>query len=318
MPGVSTSAFASASDVFSLVRSLLNDADIPSNIPITQTGAVRSGNVVTITTSQAHGLQIGNIVQIGFVSDSSFNGTQTVVTVPTSTTFTYQQTGANATSGNGTVSILIQGDWATDAVLLPFANKAYRKVQMRLSQGGSKTMTNDIVLSPSMVAGQTQLSDTSTPQLPPDFLAPRQLFERIAGQTYFSPPMTQVDALPSRPQWAYNGVFSWFDETLNFVGALNAIDIRLRYFSGFPRLSDGSSQILIRDGIDAVASYTAFLAANSRNPGQGQIFLGMFNEDMQELKNAQVHARQYKVGRRRPNNSRRNWGTGCNWGGNTV
>lgn len=295
----------------------MNDADIPSVLTIPQNGASRAGNIVTITTSSPHGLQIGSIVQVASVSDSSFNGSQTVLDVPSPTTFTYQQTGSTATSGNGTVSILIQGDWATDAVLLPFANKAYRKVQMRLSQGGSKTMTNDIVLSPSMPAGMTQLNDTSTPQLPSDFLAPRQLFERISGQQYFSGPMMQLDALPSRPQAAYNGVFSWFDETLNFVGALNAIDLRLRYFSGFPRLTDGTSQILIRDAIDCVASYTAFLAANSRNPGAGQIFLGMFNEDMSELKNAQVHARQYKAGRRRPNNSRRGCGSGF-WGGNTV
>ena len=305
MPGVGTSAFALASDVFSLVRSLVNDADIPANIPIIQTGASRAGNIVTIATSIVHNLQIGNIVQVGFVSDSSFNGTQKVLTVPGPTTFTYQQTGSNTSSGNGTVSILIQGDWATDAVLLPYANKAYRKVQMRLSQGGSKTMTNDIILSPSMAIGQTQLSDTSNPQLPPDFLAPREVYERIAGTPFFGNPMKQVNSLANGPQGALNGSFAWFDETLNFNGASSALDIRLRYFSGFPNLSDGSSQILIRDGGDAVASYTAFLAQNSRNPGAAQVLLGIFNEDMAELKNAQVHARQYVVGRRRPNNTRR-------------
>lgn len=313
MPGVGTTAFASASDVFSLVRSLVNDADIPSNIPITQAGAVRAGNLVTITTTVAHGLQIGKIVQIGFVSDSSFNGTQQLTAVPSATTFQFPQAGANTASGNGMVSVLEQGDWATDAVLLPYANKAYRKVQMRLNQGGSKTMTNDVVLDP-MPAGTTQLNDTSTPQLPPDFLAPREVYEKISGTQFFGAPMRQVNALPNGPQGALNSCFSWFDETLNFNGASSIIDIRLRYFSGFPNLSDGTSQILIRDGIDAVASYTAFLAANSRNPGAGQIFLGMFNEDMAELKNAQAHARQYVVGRRRPNNSRRG---GCR-GGQTV
>jgi hypothetical protein len=274
---------------------------------------VRAGNLVTITTNQPHGLQIGNIVQIGFVSDSSFNGTQTVSVVPSATTFQYAQTAANASSANGTVSILIQGDWATDAVLLPYANKAYRKVQMRLSQGGSKTMTNDIILTPSFPAGATQLSDTSNPQLPADFLAPREVFERIAGQPYFGRPMRPVDALPSGPQQALNGVYSWFNETLNFVGALNALDIRLRYFSGFPRITDGTSQILIRDGIDAMASYTALLASSARNgPAVAAYFAQIFEQDMQELKNTQAHSRQYLPGRRRPNNSRR--GCGGGWG----
>lgn len=301
--------------MFDLVRGLVNDRDVPLILTIPQTGAVRAGNIVTITTNQPHGLQINSIVQVGFVSDPTFSGTQTVFSVPSPTTFTYQQSGANTTSGNGTVSVIVEGDWAIDAVLLPFANKAYRKVQMRLSQGGSKTMTNDIVIEPPFPAGATQLSDSSNPQLPPDFLAPRQLFERIAGQPYFGPPMGQVDALPSRPQGALNFIFSWFDETLNFIGALNATEIRLRYFSGFPRLSDGTSQILIRDGVDAVASYTAYLASESRLRGSGTGFLGMFNEDMSELKNTQVHARQYKPGRRRPNNSRRGCGRGWNSNG---
>ena len=313
MPGVGTSAYSNLSEAFSLVRSLLNDADIPSILTITQAGAVRAGNIVTITTNLPHGLQIGAIVQVASVSDASFNGSQTVFSVPSSTTFTYQQTGGAASSGNGTVSVLIQGDWATDAVLLPLANKAYRQVQNRLLQAGSKTATNDVILSPAMAIGQQQLSDTSSPQLPPDFLAPRELFERISGQTYFSGPMWQVDALPSRPQTALNGCFSWYNDCINFVGALNSLDVRLRYFCGFPRLSDATSQIAIRGAVDPVASYTAMLAANSRNAGSGAQFAAMFEQDMSQLLNMQVHARQYKVGRRRPNNSRRSgWG---NWGG---
>src|SRR6266567_604032 len=143
MPVLATTAFSQASDVFSLVRSLLNDADIPSILAITATGAVRSGNAVTITTATPHGLQISMLVQVGNVSDTSFNGTQTVASVPTSTTFTYNQALANANSGNGTVAILIQGDWATDAVLIPFANAAYRKLQRRMWMAGSKTTTNE-------------------------------------------------------------------------------------------------------------------------------------------------------------------------------
>src|SRR5882672_12704190 len=51
LPVLATTAFSTAGDVFSLVRSLLNDADIPSVLTITATGAARAGNAVTITTS---------------------------------------------------------------------------------------------------------------------------------------------------------------------------------------------------------------------------------------------------------------------------
>src|SRR5207245_1969401 len=65
------------------------------------TGAVRAGNVVTITTIAPHGLITGQTVLITGVADNSFNGAFTVASGPNSTTFTFAQTAANATSGGG-------------------------------------------------------------------------------------------------------------------------------------------------------------------------------------------------------------------------
>src|SRR5713226_9483413 len=67
-------------------------------------GAKRSSNTVTITTTAAHGLTVNEQVKIAGVDDSSFDGTFTIASVPSSTSFTYSQTGSDATSGNGTVS----------------------------------------------------------------------------------------------------------------------------------------------------------------------------------------------------------------------
>ncbi|MBI3483793.1 MAG: hypothetical protein HY012_01380, partial [Acidobacteria bacterium] len=67
-------------------------------------GAVRATNVVTITTSSAHGFAVGHVVTVSGVTDSSFSGTFIIVSVPTATTFTYAQTAADATSGGGTVA----------------------------------------------------------------------------------------------------------------------------------------------------------------------------------------------------------------------
>ncbi|MGH9579652.1 MAG: hypothetical protein ACRD2R_01555, partial [Terriglobales bacterium] len=71
---------------------------------VSASGAVRASNVVTITTTVAHGFMAGQVVTIANVSDTSFNGTFTIASVPSTTTFTYPQTGANATSGGGTAS----------------------------------------------------------------------------------------------------------------------------------------------------------------------------------------------------------------------
>jgi len=64
---------------------------------------VSSTSIVTITTTGPHGLINGQAVLITGVADNSFNGIFTVASVPTSTTFTYTQTGTDATSGGGTV-----------------------------------------------------------------------------------------------------------------------------------------------------------------------------------------------------------------------
>ncbi|HEX4520548.1 MAG TPA: pilus assembly protein TadG-related protein [Gaiellaceae bacterium] len=52
-----------------------------------------AGGVATITTASAHGLAVGNTVTIANVN-SNVNGTWTVTTVPTSTTFTFNDTPA--------------------------------------------------------------------------------------------------------------------------------------------------------------------------------------------------------------------------------
>lgn len=296
---------------------MLNDVDIPLVSTIIPNGAVRASNVATITTSAAHNLQPGNIVQIQFVTDPTFNGTYTVQTVPSATTFTYNNTGSNTTSGTGAASLLIQGDWATDAVLLPFVNKAYRKVQNRLREAGSKTMTSEVTLA--IAANAQSITDSTNPQLPATFLAPRELKERITGSGTQFYPMRPVDMLPTLATGStigYNGVFSWREDGIWFVGASNALDVLIRFFVGLLPVSDITSPLLIRGCLDAVASYTAYLAGLSRGYPTAQTFVAEFERDMKELLTMQAHARQYLPGRRQPNNRRRGHGI---WGyGSTI
>ena len=67
-----------------------------------------TSNVATLTTSTAHNLSVGDVVWVAGV-DATFNGQYTVVSVPTSTTFTYAKTASNvsstAVSPTGTVAI---------------------------------------------------------------------------------------------------------------------------------------------------------------------------------------------------------------------
>jgi len=84
-------------------------APVDINLPLTiaaigTPGAQRATNVVTITTTAPHGFSVGDSIYVAGVTGgtTNFNGTFTVASVPTATTFTYAQTGANDTAGSGT------------------------------------------------------------------------------------------------------------------------------------------------------------------------------------------------------------------------
>jgi hypothetical protein len=54
-----------------------------------------TSNVVTITTSAAHGYLVNDSVTVTATTQTAVNGTYTIVSVPTSTTFTYAKTASN-------------------------------------------------------------------------------------------------------------------------------------------------------------------------------------------------------------------------------
>jgi glucose/arabinose dehydrogenase len=76
---------------------------------IAASGAARADNIATFTTTSTHGFRQGEQLTISGVTDASFNGTVYVASVPSGTTFTAVQTGADATSGGGTAVTLDQG-----------------------------------------------------------------------------------------------------------------------------------------------------------------------------------------------------------------
>jgi uncharacterized repeat protein (TIGR02543 family) len=62
-----------------------------------------TSNVVTLTTSSPHGFVVGMTVSVININ-STFNGSYTITSVPTTTTFTYAKTATNVTSGSVTPS----------------------------------------------------------------------------------------------------------------------------------------------------------------------------------------------------------------------
>ena len=86
----------------------LTVADAAAETPKNMSSAVRASSAVTITTSVAHNFIAGQTVTISCVTDSSFNGIFVIATIPTVTTLTYLQSGANSSSSGGTATLTPQ------------------------------------------------------------------------------------------------------------------------------------------------------------------------------------------------------------------
>lgn len=71
----------------------------------TITNVARAANIVTVTTSAAHGFVAGQNIIVNANTNTSINGTFTVIDAPTTTTFTYAKTGPNITSGADTGNV---------------------------------------------------------------------------------------------------------------------------------------------------------------------------------------------------------------------
>ena len=70
------------------------------------TNVALTSNVVTVTTSVAHGLGVNQIATVAAVTNTAINGTYTIASVPSTTTFTYALTASNISSvaDTGTVT----------------------------------------------------------------------------------------------------------------------------------------------------------------------------------------------------------------------
>ncbi len=78
---------------------------------ITITTAALTSNIATITTSTPHGLAVGQFVDVVGATNSVFDGTFVVASVPSTTTFTYAKTTGDVVSAASTGRIDMRADW---------------------------------------------------------------------------------------------------------------------------------------------------------------------------------------------------------------
>ena len=220
----------------------------------------------------------------------------------------------------GQVTLLIRsllndapGNWATDAVLIPYVNSSYRTVQRKIANaGGSGFITDAVELVVFAVPAlqqdpgtQVVLNDATPPpnQLPSNLLNPLKIWERPNGSTVDFDEMedwTNKGGLPSRLQGSSLDDWEWRTDGLYFIGATQDTQIRLRYNAAFPDLTGPTDVILIRGAQEALAYVAAGLAGMARGAPLAEQMEQLATDYIEDLISANVRAQQNQGTRRRP------------------
>src|ERR1700730_13169185 len=201
------------------------------------------------------------------------------------------------------------GNLFTDAVLLPYVNSGYRKVQRALAniQSGTFLTDNALLVVPAVTqvdaSAQVSITDATAPpnQLPPDLLVPEKLWERASGSSDDFMAMTDLtghDGLPSAAQGQSLSYWEWRADGLYFLGATRDIQIRLRYQKSYPDLTDATSPVLIRQAQEAIAYLAAAMAGAARGAPQAGRWDIAATDAIEDLI-ARATQREQQTGRRR-------------------
>src|ERR1700675_586605 len=210
------------------------------------------------------------------------------------------------------------GNVFTDAVLLPYANSAYRVVQRKVANaGGTEFVTDGVLLVIAAVPANQQdpgtevvLSDASAPpnQLPSNLLVPLKIWERpnLSTQDFIEMgDLTLHGGLPSRVQGMSLGVWEFRTDGVYFIGATQDTQIRLRYTAAFPDLVGPSDIILIRGAQECLAQGTAAFVGFARGSPLADKMEELFNDSTEDVVIENVRAQQNVGVRRRSFRSRR-------------
>jgi hypothetical protein len=197
----------------------------------------------------------------------------------------------------------------TDTLLMPLLNSAYRGLQRELAENGVSVMAEqqDIELDTDPTAGMTntEISDTSSPQLPTDCLMPHTLWERATANTtdVFVPmeKFTSGGGMLNLQPSTYLRLWEWREDKVNLIGATQSITVRIRYEKLLPLLTLGTDPVQIRSATDPLGFATAALAARSRGArALAQDLLGTAQMATEQLIERYVRPEQLKGRRRMP------------------
>lgn len=229
------------------------------------------------------------------------------------------QAGETGTPGEGQI---FTNNPAISPFTQPFLNSSIRELYRELRNVGDPVLIKDniilqnlpIINSPTNGPGgpdptvQTVLSTVGyfdgvqtwpNFQLPGDMLYPTQLWERASGTNNPFVKMTPVsDGLPGAQQGPTLGLWEWRNNNINFIGATQNRDIRMRYYCSLPQffsqtLDFNATYVPVLDCTDAIAYKTAVKYARMLgSPGLAEL-TAEAAQQMFQLKNANTRRMQH-------------------------
>jgi hypothetical protein len=217
------------------------------------------------------------------------------------------------------------GDVLTDDApfTLEFVNLAYRRIQMYLAQYGVETYSTYAWLLniPANTTGDLEsrviISDSGTeiftpsgmneasydtPFLPTDLVGPLRLRERPNGSSQFAIPMKRPnDGLRYGIAISnYLVQWEWIDDSLQFLGAYQNMDVQLKYEMIMPALTLVTDAVPIR-GVDNAAAYqVAYRFSKARGSAIADNFGAEGQLELDYLVNRSMRERQRIKVRRQP------------------
>ena len=230
------------------------------------------------------------------------------------------QAGATDTPGEGQI---FTDNPQISPFVLPMLNSSIRKLYRMLRNVGDPVLIKDnviftnipIINSPANGLGQedpavqTFMDPTGyfdgvqiwpNFPLPDDMLYPTKLWERTTGTNdVFHSMDAPSGGLESAMQGPYLKQWEWRNNRLNFRGATQPVDIRLRYYCSLPQffsttMDFSSTYVPVMDCTDFLAFDTAVLYATMLgSPGLAGL-QAMAAEHMFQLKNANARRMQHE------------------------
>lgn len=185
----------------------------------------------------------------------------------------------------------------TDAVLLPYYQKAHKEIVQAYENNGSPILKEVSALTTVAIGEKTITTIT-------DIRTPLKLFERASGSSDKFKEMRETDWEPEDEPGDTLKYWNWREGVITLLGATTARQVKLRYIKTIEAPNSANSTVVVPEAELFLASRTAALAAGlsggnferaSALASDAEVFkFGTLNNQTQGLQGSVIRKRGYR------------------------